>query len=524
MLIEALCEFERAHAGAPDFYANKPVHWVCRLDAAGRVLGWQKRFADDDPPDAVCVPVANRGVAVLPLLMCDTAEYVLGVSDGERADRAALYKAAFDAMLVGAEAAGVPHAAAVRAGLAAAKPPRGVHGGHRVTFSVDDALVVADPAVQKYWANSEAARVAGGPVAPCSCCLTVGPTVRVMPDWVFGVPDALQNKCALVSANATSIERYGRKKATGASLCYPCARDAARGLNRLIEAPETCVQVGGVLVLVWGAANDVVKTLTAPDGRGLLRVGPPPAGRVHVLVLAARKSRAVVRDFRTHEAAALEGNLDAWVGAMPKPMPLVDQWPVVDKKKRRVAGLANLTHPTGKLAKVPHAVLTQFVLAATAGTPLATQLRAKADRCVTKADDPFAREAAASLRAACVRYPQGGAVSEPVNPAETQPYRCGELLAVLERIQRAAIRGINRTIADRCLRTVRTNPAAVLGRAMVNAKAHISKLSRNGKTSSHQAELDEVLKGLEFPARFTQEDQANFCLGYYSKAAAKSVR
>lgn len=525
MLIQALCEYERSHPteGSPNYYTARPVRWKAVLTPGGKFVRWVKLFTDEVEPPKLPVPTTKRGNAPLALLLADNAEYTLGVGDPDRKDRIALYHAEYRNQLTVAQNAGLHAAKLVLTAIDGLKPPKGMAGGHTIVFEVDSVLLTNTSEVQRYWAGLQDARVSDGPVQACGCCGERRPIVRLVTDWLKKVPDSLQGACALVSANTDATWRYGRQKALGAGLCYPCVRDAVRALNRMIVDPGLATTIGNLVVVVWGDDAPVLEALTAP-GVGMVPTlrAAHAGGRVHVLCLAARKSRAVVRDFRTHDTHVLCDRLADWIETQPAPAPLAEQWRKNAKgKKIRVPGLVNAIHAGGNLRRVPAQAAADFVLAATAGTPLPATVRAAAENRMLKADD--ADPIAENLKALCARYHPEGLMTE-TNPADTMAYRCGELLAVLERVQKAAVPGINRTVADRCLRTVGTSPQAVLGSALTDAKAHLSKLTRGGKSSRHADALVEAQQGLVIPERFTGGDQANFCMGYYAKAATFSTR
>lgn len=92
-------------------------------------------------------------------------------------------------------------------------------------------------------------------------------------------------------------------------------------------------------------------------------------------------------------------------------------------------------------------------------------------------------------------------------------YRLGRLLAVLERLQGEANRGINKTIVDRYYGAASTRPVTVFPSLIHLAQHHAGKLKSPG---FFQKELGEVLEGLQaFPARLSLEEQGLFALGYY---------
>lgn len=531
-MLKALVEYQRSKDGAPDYYARKPVQWAAKIDAKGKFVGWTDLRDAKGKGHVLAIPTVNRGSGASPCFLADTAEYVLGYGAADRVEKIKTYHAAFVAQLGAAIADGVLAADIVKAALTEMKPPTGMEGHHIIVFEMPKTFVTDTTDVQAWWAKRQEVRVGDGPILPCSCCGEARKNVRLVSEWVRRVPESLQGKCALISSNSTATERYGRAKAFGASLCYPCVRDALRAINDLINDPKHSVQVGNALVLTWGVDVNLVEASTKPTAATLRLLNElsgqiDPKAETHVLVLSARQSRAVVRDYRVHSSRNLALNLHRWLQSMGENtmFPLTDVWTKDAKgKKKKTPGLLPLLHANGNVKKVPAAYAVDLALSATAATPLSPRFAGVADVVFGRPKDDVKDilPIAETLKRICTSYVEGIAMA--LNPADTPAYRCGELLAVLEGIQKAAIRGINRTVADRCLRTTAPNPGAVLGRAMTDAKAHLAKLGRNGSETRWHRALAEVQQGLEFPHRFDGRDQANFCLGYYSKASAISTR
>jgi CRISPR-associated protein Csd1 len=104
-------------------------------------------------------------------------------------------------------------------------------------------------------------------------------------------------------------------------------------------------------------------------------------------------------------------------------------------------------------------------------------------------------------------------------------YHCGRLLAVLEEIQRAAIKGINATVADRFYGSASSMPHAVFPRLVRGAVPHLSKLQRDRRPAyiALQRRMEGVMEAIParpaFPHTLTPERQGLFALGYYHQKA-----
>ena len=101
-------------------------------------------------------------------------------------------------------------------------------------------------------------------------------------------------------------------------------------------------------------------------------------------------------------------------------------------------------------------------------------------------------------------------------------YRCGRLLALLERTQQAALGDVNASLVDRFYGTASSAPGSVFGLLVRGAQAHLGKL-QNTQSSAYwaiQKELEEVLAGISaFPRTLDLVQQGLFALGYYHQRA-----
>ena len=95
-------------------------------------------------------------------------------------------------------------------------------------------------------------------------------------------------------------------------------------------------------------------------------------------------------------------------------------------------------------------------------------------------------------------------------------YKCGRLLAVIERIQSAAIGNPNATLTDRYYGSASTTPASVFGVLVRMAQPHLSKLrkQREGQAIALERALHDAMPD-QFPTTLSLTEQGLFALGYY---------
>jgi CRISPR-associated protein Csd1 len=132
-------------------------------------------------------------------------------------------------------------------------------------------------------------------------------------------------------------------------------------------------------------------------------------------------------------------------------------------------------------------------------------------------------------------------IDDPVCAYKKQaPYRCGQMLAILEAVQRRASssgRGVNSTLVDRFYGAASTAPATVFANLINMAtKAHLPKLRRDGKEFFHVRSQEDAVNINDlmmeacdaintaggFPPPLTPEQQAQFALGFYHQRAELS--
>ena len=100
-------------------------------------------------------------------------------------------------------------------------------------------------------------------------------------------------------------------------------------------------------------------------------------------------------------------------------------------------------------------------------------------------------------------------------------YHCGRLLAILERVQRAALGDINSTVVDRYYGSACASPGSILGTLVNDAQSHLGRLRKDKKAKYHEIDLEDVLSavGTEFPRTLNLQRQGLFALGFYHQKA-----
>jgi CRISPR-associated protein Csd1 len=524
MLLRKLVDFEQAGADRlPAGYAALPVRWQYDLDDEC----WHRRTGVGDSPAIIVAPTVVRGVKIAPALGADLASYALGVDDGTRPDRTRLYHQAFRTLLKSAVDAGVSELKDLYDWLPDIKPPAAMLPNDRVVFSRGSVLLTDLDAVKAFWADRINEGYLSEYVRDCLCCGRRRRIVNLMPEWIVGVPEAQSGRCTLVTANAESAERYGKTQSLSACLCYDCAADSVRGLNKIIK--EHSVVVGTLVVACWGCPEmPFAEALTAPTPETVVKLRNTVWGDEEccLFVLSASAARASPRYFETVSARELANRLGRWLKHQgPVPVPVTDVWyDDAEGKRRHRLGMLSLLAANESGASAPISEMQAVVMSVLTGAPPSWYLRDASRQEFIRTFAAMEYEFPGPLFVVATAVMQLSEGDQTMQIANSPAYRSGVLLAHLELIQRAAVPNINRSLADTVLRSAQANPAAVLGQALGDARVHLTKLEKMNQADRHKDAFEECLAGLVIPERLTPIEYGWFCQGYYSVALARINR
>ncbi len=546
MLLQRLREYSERLDLPPALYAETPIRYVIDIRADG-TFDALTDTADPTSPGTKrgvrrLAPQVKRSVGIRPLLLADNAEYTFGLGrDGSKEDRVRqVHEAYIDILDECIAASGVAEVVAVRTFLT--RPgwtletfPDDFDRGATITFRVDGRFVTEVPAVQAFWASTNAP--AGAPEMQCLVCGERRPVLERLQGAIKGIPGGQTSGTSIISANASAFESYGLTASLTAPTCSDCGERFTKALNDLLAKEGSRIRFEDSIYVFWTrerdpgfdffrlldqAQPDDVKALfeSVQTGRPA-RVADP--NRFYAIALSAAGGRAIVREWIDTTLPDAEEALRQWFNRQA----IVD----MNEGGRRYFSLRALAGATVRDLKDISPPTTRSLLrAALAGTPLARDMLAAAVR-RTRAERRVTAPHAALIKLVLTSIEGHGQEADGMVELDathdSAGYRCGRLLAVLESVQRAALPGVKAGIVDRYFGSASSTPAGVFPRLVRGAQPHLGRLERDNRPAqvALQRRLEDVLQGIHsFPRVLTMEEQGYFALGYYHQRADDRAR
>jgi len=438
--------------------------------------------------------------------------------------------------------------ALVRKALASAK----AKSIDKTTLLIDGKFPVESSSWHAWWRKQygEAASVTGaGPGARESaqrrlCFVTGRPAEPLMThpkiEGLAGVGGQGMGD-VLVGFDKDAFQSYNLEQSANAAVSKEAAYSYRAALNDLIR--NSSRKLAGALVVHWfkdavRAEDDPLawldegaetRELVARHQAGeLLRAihdGKRPDltdNRYYALTLSGMSGRVMVRDWMEGSFEELAANVGRWF----------DDLAVVHREGGRTAAdpkfLAVLGSTVRELDNLtPPFVAKMWRVAARCEPippPALVQALARVKVDIIK-DEPFGHARMGLLKAYFVRQDRMKGMEESemkpnLNPDHPSPaYHCGRMMAVLAKLQQAALGDVGAGVVQRYYAAASAAPAMVLGRLVRGAQFHLNKLEGKGLAYWYEERMGEIMGRLSdsVPKTLTLEEQSLFALGYYQQ-------
>lgn len=434
-----------------------------------------------------------------------------------------------------------------------------------------DQLVHMRPLVAEYWRSVRRAGSEDGESR--FTCIVTGKNTGNPGNFpkVKNVPGGQGGGVPLVSFNASAFLSYGFESNENAPISRDAAESCATALSRLLHpafpnpnpgrsnealprrnfriSDDTVVcfwtdseRSGGIADFFAGLFNSPDPAMVGEAYRGLWRGKPPTiddAGNFFALTLSGAQGRMIVRDWLVTSVKETLENIARHFSDLEivRNTPPPEGFSLPPTIPLRV--LLESLSPFGDRSQIPAALSAGFVNAALRGTPYPLAIlqraleRARAEVGRSEWKDLERRDARAGLikgvlnrrRAiTATTYPE---LKPAMDPSNDEPgYLLGRLMAVIERLQQAALGDVNASVTDRYFAAASASPRSVFTRLLKNARNHARKAmdddQNKGAARWLESQIDEIASRFDpkrngFPAYLDLEQQGLFVLGYHQQ-------
>jgi CRISPR-associated protein Csd1 len=352
----------------------------------------------------------------------------------------------------------------------------------------------------------------------------------------------------MVGFDKAAFQSYGLEKSNNAAMAEEAAQQYVDGLNYLIRQQKEATsknpsrRTNAMMVywfkehippeddplsMLYGMETEETQAVSAlTQARKLLqaiRNGERASlGDNHyfAMTLSGASGRVMVRDWMDGQFAELVANVEAWFADLSIVHREGGSRLAPDPKFLAVGGAL-----VRELKDLPPATTSVLWRAAIAQLPIPQPLMAQAldrFRAALVKDETFSHARMGLIKAFFVRKSLGKGHMKPyLNPDHPDPaYHCGRLLAVLAKLQHAALGDVGAGVVQRFYAAASTAPGLTLGRLVGNSRNHLGKLD-GGLTYWYEQQIADVMGKLgdKFPRTLDLEGQGLFALGYYQQLA-----
>lgn len=586
MMLQSLIAYaEREGLGNDPDFKLMPVRWIISLDLQGHVIVPPIELLQD--PDAPrprpkqCLRPFTRTDDIghgRAHFLCDNPERALGMFEHDGSGKAKgreIQFGYFVELFRNAASACPVVAHKLNAVVKALTTPELLAGIQRevtkarikltdnVTFSVDGESLLDNLDLKHFWRDFRKAGskpneshkrkkpVSVGGVRVCVATGVLSKPVNTA-GKIRGVPNTQASGANLIAFDKASFTSFNLKKAMNASISADADVKVCAALEDLIGKgiliPQFVkpknkdkqavhlhwtrkpVEFDPLDPVVSGDPDAIARLLrSVHDGRQIVGLD---ANAYYALSLSGNGARIIVRDWLESTVPEVEQQVAEWF----QDLTIVPPDGVGLKRDFKLGALL-YGMVRDKMEELPPQLPTQLLHAALRGAPLPqTALVAALRRQLIeqrKPDDQFdpkLKPARMALIKACLlRSPnrkETDTMTEKLDPESKDcAYLCGQLFAVIGRLQLLALGKVGASLADRTYGGVATRPATTFGPVFTKLPAYLKKANVRfpGSGTNKQKEVETLAVRIEklggLPQTLGLEEQGRFALGYYCRLA-----
>jgi CRISPR-associated protein Csd1 len=547
--------------GYRKFAESSAIKWVLEVSPNGET---QIREGSGNPRR----PSLNRTVAIAPLLLADTAEYVLGKpTEGKEKRAEDCFTAFWDLLERAAHDTGHSTLQQVARGRnhLPKNLPSTMHA--KDTIAVKPAngdFLFEDPHVQRFWEKHTLEDALSDIVGPCSICGQEQPLLRKLPVGIKG----FANDVRISTFNLDAFNSFGRDQNLNAPMCYGCGTKSSAALSYLMENRQTRLTVvkgdglSNEVAVFWtrhaseaGAEKSVAAMSQAlftgrfdPEAeyvkgssdlaalRNMLQIPWKPKTEslftdpeaFHLAVLSANVTRLVLREWIHISLQDFQRGMANFLSATS----IVDPWGK-EERPQSVQGILEAVTSYGidaEKRKAEHGAPQPDMVRALLrtiyqGYPAPPALVTRAVQVLRK-PNAWAVDHLSHRLVAAIKLQRSYDKRNTMNATPTLDssnttiaYLCGRLFAILEKAQGAA-QGydLNATLVERTYGAASSAPRNTFAPLLKMAtQAHLP------KAGWLNPNLEEVMSAIDdaggFPRTLSLQQQADFALGFYHQRA-----
>lgn len=411
-----------------------------------------------------------------------------------------------------------------------------------VAFSVDGNHLLASPELKTWWKQKNQRQRDEQEKIESVCLATgqFGPVCRTA-----GFIKLLGEDTKLISFNkeCPAFESFSLSQAANAPICVAAEENFRSALNLLIDKSRSQGLVfNGTVHLHWTrkpVEHDPFDLLTTADSEAISallksvkegrRYIGLEANGYYAMSLSGNGARIVVRDWLESSVPEIEANIARWF----QDLAIIDPEHLLPKRDFSLWGLLATLVPRkgGKpdFDKLIPQNVTELLYAALNGGALPQSILFAAIRRHQLEDNKINPARLALIKVCLIRSAnrkETDTMKENLDPeSKDRAYLCGQLFAVIGRLQLLALGKVGASIAERTYGGVATRPATTFGPLFTKLPAYLKKANARfpGSGTNKQKELEclsvrvETLGGI--PQTLGLEEQGRFALGYYCQLA-----